>query len=500
MDVWCDRFEATLAEFELTCRPRLLVGVSGGADSVALFDLLWRWARGFDELDAPRLFVGHVHHGLRNVEADEDAAFVRDLAESRGVQCLVLRANVHAVAKERRLSPEAAARLVRYAAFRRWAKGRQLDGVLTAHHLDDQAETVLLRAIRGAGLKGLGGIPRSRLLFGAKRAEPATRVMRPLLGWRQSEIHDYVRTRGLVFRVDSTNSDREIPRNRIRHEVMPNLELAQPGAIESLARLGSIARADYADLVERATAALDVALIEERADGVLLDGVTLARFPDSVVREACLAAAGRVLAAHGLPHLPRSAWCGSVVEWLRGECTQTIRRHLSAGLELDMRYGRIWLRKRRQSKSRSPASVPLTPERSGLSWNGWRFRWQTFDRVGSFNACPADLRPLGESPGAGRLRSIEQLDAGVVTACGPLVVRARRPGDRFRPLGSPGRKRLKEFFRECGVPPAERDDVPLLVADNTILWVVGCRISHLARCRHETTRVVQMEAWEDGIR
>ena len=221
---------------------RVLVALSGGPDSVALLHVLRELeVRG----EVAVAGVAHLNHGLRGAAADADERFCRDLADELGLAAEFGYEDVRALANAQHRSIEDAARTARYA-FLEAAAGRLgADAIAVGHSLEDQAETFLLRLIRGAGPRGLGGIrPR------------AGRVIRPLIEISRQELRAYVRDRGFAYREDETNDDLTIPRNRVRHELLPVLTGFSPAVVEVLAREAEIAREDE-DFLSRA--AIDLA-------------------------------------------------------------------------------------------------------------------------------------------------------------------------------------------------------------------------------------------------
>ncbi len=231
---------------------RVCVAVSGGADSTALLVALLEANAGmFQPEKAPLgivLSAAHLHHGLRGAEADADEAFLRELCERLGVPLTVFHVDTAARQVAEREGLEEAARELRYEALNGLMAAGQADMVATAHTLDDQAETVVMKLLRGAWTEGLGGISPVKQGVGkqgeGKREEG--RVIRPLLGVRRVEVEEYLRDRGQGWRADSSNLDTTLMRNRVRHELMPVLRGFNPAVDLSLAGMAEIARDEEA--------------------------------------------------------------------------------------------------------------------------------------------------------------------------------------------------------------------------------------------------------------
>jgi tRNA(Ile)-lysidine synthase len=221
---------------------RVAVAVSGGADSVALLLALARANHERRNGRAVGLGVGlsavHVHHGIRGGEADGDEAFVRALCELLGVRLVVERVDVPRRVAERQETLEEAARELRYEVFRRLLETGEADAVATAHTRDDQAETVLMKLVRGAWTEGLSGI-HPVLRMGAKG-----RVVRPLLGVSRAEVEAFLRGMKQEWREDSSNQDAAFTRNRVRHELLPLLRRENPQVDVALANVAEIARGE----------------------------------------------------------------------------------------------------------------------------------------------------------------------------------------------------------------------------------------------------------------
>jgi tRNA(Ile)-lysidine synthase len=228
--------------------PGVVLGVSGGPDSMAMLHALVRL-----RADAPmrdnRLIVAHFDHGLRGAESTEDAAFVRAAADRLDLECVVGREAVADRANDTRRNLEAVARELRYVFLTRIADERRVARVATGHTASDQAETVLMRLSRGTGVDGIAGIAYERPLA------PGVILIRPLLDVSREEVLAYCADREIPFRVDTTNADVALRRAFVRHEILPRLEQAAPGSISNLARAATLADDDrtyFAEIVERA--------------------------------------------------------------------------------------------------------------------------------------------------------------------------------------------------------------------------------------------------------
>jgi tRNA(Ile)-lysidine synthase len=439
---------------------RVAVAVSGGPDSVALVFLLREIAA-----DAGFTLAGliHVNHGLRGADADADEAFVRALADRLGLACEVARADVASLARATRRSIEDTARDARYAFFAEAADRLRATRVATGHTLDDQAETVLLRLLRGTGNRGLSGI---RVRRGA--------LIRPLLDCRRAELRRYLLARDEAFREDASNLDRSIPRNRIRRDLLPVVEDLAPGGVRALARAAEWAADDEAFLegtaIERGRSHVlsDGAGVQLKVEGLAGLPPALAR---RIVRLAVEAAAPGVTVAGR--HL-------DAVRTLAGADKKDGRLDLP-GVSIERRREVLELRPR-HPRQRSPAAFEYALPVPGEV------------PVPVAGATIVTSRRADEPAALMAARSGDVAMVQAASLALPLAVRNRRPGDRFRPLGAPGRRKVQDVLVDKKVPRNERDCVPIVIdANGRIVWIAGVAIAHDCRVTAPDAGVVILE-------
>lgn len=254
----------------------VLLAVSGGADSVALVRAMWALKAGGEG----SLVAAHLNHQLRAEQSEADEAFVVDLCRRLGVTCEVHRVRVEQLAADSSDGLEAAARRARYKFLQHTAGRLGARYVVTAHTADDQAETILHRIIRGTGIAGLSGMARARPLG------PAATLIRPLLGFRRAEVLDYLDHLGQPYRSDSSNRDPRFTRNRIRHQLLPEMaEHFNAGVVDALVRLGSLAGEVQGVVDSLVEDLVDRCVVDDGADGVRVSTQPLADQPRYVQRE-----------------------------------------------------------------------------------------------------------------------------------------------------------------------------------------------------------------------
>ncbi|MCL0060284.1 tRNA lysidine(34) synthetase TilS [Dehalococcoidia bacterium] len=444
-----------------------VVGVSGGADSVCLLHVLYQ-LRDKIHLD---LHVAHLNHQLRGAEADADAEYVSSLARRLGIAATIETRDVKAYQAATRSSLEEAAREVRYAFFAEVAQATGTGAVAVGHTADDQAETLLMHLIRGTGLLGLRGMqPLSR--WRLPDEETQLTVIRPLLEISREETEAYCAACELSPRLDSSNISSKYLRNRIRTELMPALLEYNPGIRESLGRAARTVAADIAHLDEEVARLWDSVAVE-RPDAVALDNQAFSVLPPALKRHLLRSALGRLLGDLRDIELVHIEDLLKVMERPAGK-----RLSLPGGLAFHGGYTESLITRAEDAPCPLP---PLAGEHhlaipGETMLSGWRVR----ARVIEGEVSPVDAAGY-----------VAYLDLNITGA--ELVVRSRRDGDRFHPLGMDNSKKLQDFMVDAKIPRAWRDRVPLVCAGEQIIWVVGWRIDHRVRVTDSTRRVLCLE-------
>jgi tRNA(Ile)-lysidine synthase len=441
----------------------VIAAVSGGQDSVTLLDLLVR----LSEEWRLTVHVAHLNHGLRGAEADRDALTVSKIASNLGLQFYGDRTDVAELAARERRSTEDAARQARLSFLERVRLQTGADRVALGHTRSDQAETVLMRLLRGSGTRGLAGIRPIR-----DRA-----WVRPLLDVSRTEVTRYVDWRDLHVCSDKSNTDPAYLRNRIRLDLLPRLKQDYAeGVEETLARTAEILREEDVFLDEIATAYLQKALIYRGKRKIVLDGPSLFRYHIAIRRRLfrnvlqLLDVSGDGLSFSSIRRLSEtvsdSRASTQIVPGVRAT-------RCGAGLIF--------------SRATPSFSVPVSvPGRTAIP----QLDISVVVQLRSADDVRDGLRTMGPYRSCFDRRALS----------GELVLRNRCDGDRFRPFGMAGTRKVSDLLIDEKIPQTLRDEVPLLVCENSILWLAGVKRSATGCVGPESRDVVEIAIEGNGCR
>jgi tRNA(Ile)-lysidine synthase len=434
---------------------RVIVAVSGGPDSVALLHALHTLSDEF----GTSLHVFHMDHGLRGAASAADAAFVADLARRLGLPCTVATLPAGQL-KGLSGSLQANARQVRYDHLAELAARVGARRVALGHNRDDQAETVLMRFLRGAGARGLAGIA-------PVREEAGLTYIRPLLEIPRHDIEEYCRQNELTARFDQSNEKPVYFRNRIRLELLPELARTYNPAIRpNLAQLAEVMRAEDQFLDTLALQAYE--RCKAPGDGVALSGSVLLNEPVALARRVVRLAA-RMAAGPGL-----DLGLGPVTQVLEAAARSegTFQVSLPGGLQVAVEYGICRF---------------LSTDGAATEGTEWPVAADGITRVPELSL---ELQAMAAGTPRGALDAA--FDAARLP--GPLVVRRRRPGDRIWPTGMEGSKKVQDVLVDAKVPRRLRDQIPLLAAGDDVLWIIGHRLDRRYLATADSERVILVRA------
>lgn len=436
---------------------KVIVGVSGGPDSVCLLHLFNKFCGQLGIL----LYVAHLDHMFRGKESEEDARFVETLCHNWNIPFFSDKVDVPAYAKNFGLSPEDAARRVRYDFFLQVKKQINAHKIATGHNQNDHEETILMNILRGTGLDGLVGIDPVRESF-----------IRPLIEIPRAEIEKYIEQEGIPFRIDATNLTTDYFRNSLRLELIPIIRKKYcPHFGQSLRRLSEITRRDLAFLKQE-TAKAEADVVNYQAEKAVINVEKFLKQHEAI----------------------KYRLARSVVEKLSGDVKDFETRHAKLLVEF--------------IENASPGSmIDLPKNLQGIKeYNTFILSKASFDEIPNYNYL---LNVPGEISineiGINIKAYIKAKDEIKITPDtdmayldydkieSNLIIRNRLPGDRFKPLGGMGFKKLKDFFIDEKVPRLKRDQVPIVESKGNIVWVGGMRIDDRYKVTGETKRVLVME-------
>jgi len=458
---------------------RIVVGVSGGPDSMALLKILDRLK---EELGIT-LVVAHLNHGLRGRDADDEAEWVRHRAYELGLPFFQKKVDITLLSNQAGLSVEDAARQERYAFFFQLLKDLPADKIAVGHHFHDQAETVLLNFLRGTGSRGLRGIlpVRDRVLI------------RPLLPVRKDEILAYLKNEKVEYREDGSNRSPIFLRNRIRHDLIPHLKLYNCRIEEGLHGLAETMRLENDFLESQSTAVLEHWEIDLTAGEINVNLNDFNHLHEAIQRriiKSILESNSGNLNGIAASHV------GAVMRLIReGHVGQ--RLSLPFRTEVQRRYDEITFMKRiyRPASEEQNTQVIASDHNPFEGLTSDAFSYPVFSTSEEL-----EIKETGNllrfSLMKGRVQDLTAPNVAHVDydkVAFPLIIRNMRPGDRFQPLGMKGTKKLKSYFIDRKVPREIRKKIPLLIDRQCILWIAGMTISEKVKVTESTRMVLKIE-------
>jgi tRNA(Ile)-lysidine synthase len=465
--------EKTIATYGmLKARDSVVIGVSGGPDSVALLHVLFLIAPCF----SLKLGVAHLNHCLRRNDSDKDAQFVEVLAKKYDLPCYTYKKDVRKYQIENKLSLEEAARRVRYTFLNNVANTMHYNKIAVGHHSDDNAELILMNLFRGSGTQGLSGIPPVR----------DHKIIRPLIKSNRSEIIDFLCQNNLDYVSDASNRDTKYFRNRVRHDLIPLLKTAyNPKISETLNRLSSIIRSEEEWINDVVHPVYEKTLLDVQENYIILSVSMLNRYHPALQR--------RIIRI--------------TIENVKGDLKriQFVNINSVIGLlEKGSAYGKVDLPDRIRIQRDRDALYVFKEKRMLRDVSEKYSHSDTFSFEYQIEKLEsAFIREIGANIKFTEMRMEKVFDyryAGQHTSffdkdtlSFPMVIRNFRSGDAFKPLGVGGTQKLKKFFIDKKVPRSERIKCPILLSRGKIIWVVGHRIDESAKVTPSTRNVLKVE-------
>ncbi len=449
-----EKVRTTIAKYSMLSRgDMVLVGLSGGPDSVCLLTVLHKLK---DEFHS-KLHAVYVDHGLRPGETPDEIAFCRKLCDGLSVPLIVRSIDVKAYAKEQGMNKQEAARELRYKAFDEVFADLKASRLAMGHTADDQVETFLMRFFRGSGPVGLGGIPPVR-----------ARIIRPLIEIERSQIEAFLDEEQINFMVDSSNVKEDYLRNKLRLLVMPVIRKMNPGIVRTVSRTMDVLREEekYFDLIVTMTL---MKLISRKTElRIELFLTPMESMEKVILRRVLRRAIDETKGLRGMEFIHIEGIIDLIKKGRHGD-----RLSLPKGLRVVKTYSTLVMTSEPPQRLKAltltvPGEVVLKEIRATIV---------------------ASAEERVDSSGDGKTKAVFDADkAGAL-----LTVRPREKGDVFYPLGFGKKKKLQDFFVDEKVPRDERDAIPIIVSGGNIVWIAGYRGDERFKVTEGTKRFLKLE-------
>ncbi|UCE65896.1 MAG: tRNA lysidine(34) synthetase TilS, partial [Candidatus Zixiibacteriota bacterium] len=451
-----ERFLGTISDFGLLKKgDSVLVGLSGGPDSVALLYLLSEIR---DEYRL-KLAAAHLDHAIR-ANSSKDREFCRELCQKLKIKFHSRRIDVVKLAGKERSNVEETGRKARYNYFNSICAKYGYKKIATGHTMDDNAETVLFNLARGSGLKGLAGVSPKR-----------GKIIRPLIGFRKSEIVNWLRVNKIKYRIDPTNRSIKYSRNRIRNRILPEMEKINPEIVKSISRF-SINVSEDIELINRAVLLLyENALIRGGKSKIVLDLRKLTGYDKGLVKRVVSEAFYRLSGARKSPSFELLSRVNETIDGRSGN-----RSPLGKGIWIEKSQDRISIFKAESGSLEGVKITLMVPGITRIPGYNYEMRTKILRKIKSGS--------LKTKPSVALLDNSKVIDP---------EIRFRERGDRIKPLGMKGTRLLSDLLVDRKIPSFERGNIPLIVSRNRVAWVAGIIISEDFKVEKNTVEILRIE-------
>lgn len=441
---------------------RILIGVSGGADSLALLYFLKKYQKAL----GIEIAAAHLNHGIRGKAAEDDHAFVKEFCSEHSVQLYDKFVDVAQLSKKNKISVEEAGREARYTFFKELQSSEAYNKLALGHHLNDQAETVLMRLIRGTGIKGAAGM--------LSETNGESNIIRPLLCVDKEAIICYCKTNQLLYRTDETNFEADVTRNKLRLEVIPALREINPKVEEHLAEFALLAN-EHEQLLQTLIAELGPKMITKKNNRVYLN-LDIWRLQIPLVQKELL----RQMIFHLKGSLKEIEYnhilC--VKQLLLSEKT-VWSFHLPHGMQAIRRYQCFWIEDK-PDVFPAVGCYELFPDK--VFYFAKERLWIKLSVV-----TDKSIKKSKEL----KNHSEKYFDYGKIR--GKLYLRSRQPGDFFSPVGIDGKKKIKDYFIDRKIEREKRDAIPLIAVGSEVIWILGYAINREYQAGPETKEILKVQ-------
>ncbi len=445
-------------------KDKIVIGISGGADSVCLFFVLLELQEKYDM----ELFAVHVHHGIRGVQADQDEEFVRNLTEKAGIPYFPVHRDIPKLAKELGNTEEEAGRIARYEVFYQILEEVEGTKIAVAHNQNDCAETVLFQLFRGSGLKGMGGIPPKR-----------DKIIRPLLAVGRKEIEEYLKKRGQEYCTDRTNLKQEYTRNKIRLSLLPIAEQEINGkAVEHIARTAEFMR-EVENYIQKNVNLIYKEVVTEKNGQYFMELETFARQDIVIQREIIKLILIKIA---GMAKDIEAKHMESVLALSKKQTGKMLSLPYGIVVRREYEFLIFYIGVKRQKEEKQGYCYELIPgrmyriEEAGLFINleleKEKLKWEEIPQ----NTC------------------VKWFDYDKIID--GICIRGRRSGDYFQVNKDGGTRKLKDYFIDKKIPREKRQNIPLLADGNHIVWILGDRISEKYKITETTKNILRVNITE----